>query len=220
MKYAAQTHKGDSYAYDTFDKVMSYFSKKMVKNKTVKEAKALLHDFGNYIEKSDFPCNRIVLNCFTGFQDKFGLELQYNKEKIAYAMIEVKSYNILTLSHIFYEKRDFAIFNNIIEKYFDQYNKNIYNDWYGKCEGLKNDDNIIEINNYLDYKLTGTTELRGTIEDIFNQFTTINDRYKYCNGHYIAFKDKYIEVLYNIFVLSYNGNFSLKNAINRGVTID
>lgn len=218
MKYSVQTHKYGNYSYETFDKVLYYFCRTFLKTTDIKKGREFLYDFGNYIEKSDFPSNRIVLCCFTGYSNRFGISLYYNEERIAYIQIEVKKYNIFQLYSTSYDKKDFKMFNGIIEKYFDIKNQSIFNEWCTKCNITNN--NTVEIENYVDFNLKDVTTLSGTLDEIFDTYTTINDTYKYCNGYYVRFKDSNIEALYYIFTTNFKGNYFLENAVKRGVIID
>lgn len=214
MKYSVNTGNRNY----TFNEVVLFFTKQFLKLDNIKDGINFLHHFGEYVEQSDFPCNKITLYCFTGYSDKFGLKLSYNNEEIVYITIGSKSFNLLKLYNSSYMKKDFSMFAHIIEKYFDLHNQKIFDDWVTKCKITKT--NCIEIYNYDDYKLKDTTILNGTIEEVFDKYTAINDKYKYCNGRYVRFKDENISSLYYIFTNNFKGNYFLENALKRGVVID
>ena len=108
-----------------------------------------------------------------------------------------------------------------IEEYFNNKNQAIYNEWLDKCNIHSDEENEIKVNDYRDYKPNGDFFiLTGSLEDIFDKFTTHNDKLKYCNGDFWRFADADIEILYSLFITNYNGNYFLDNAVKRGVTID
>ena len=62
--------------------------------------------------------------------------------------------------------------------------------------------------------------LKGTLNEIFDKYTTMNDRLKYCNGSYYKFNDKKVEEIYRLIISNYKGNYFLDNAVRRGCIID
>lgn len=218
MKYAVRKHPTMG-IYQNYNNIMYFFVKQFFGSDDIDDGRDFIYTFGDYIEESDFPCDKICLDCFTGYSDRFYLDLYYKDNKIAHILLQVKKYDIIKIYSYTYEKKDFSIFHDIIADYFDNRNGKILGYWKKICH-IKDNCNTIEIENYVDYKITEVTKLTGTLEEIFENYTTINDKLKYCNGHYVKFKNKDIQTLYYLFTDLYKGNYFLDNAVKRGVIID
>ena len=215
MKITARTCK--SRGINSYEEIMAYFSRQFLNSEDPYDAEEFIELFSEHIDDSDFPCDAVNLNSFIS-NNRFAITLSYHDEKIAYIQFQVKANRIIKVYSTHYDKKDFAIFQPIIDDYFKQRNAQIYNEWLKRCN-IKAI-NEIEIENYRDYKLESTTTMRGTLEEIFDKFTSINDMYKYCNGTYIKFKNDDIKQLYNNFIDMYDGNYFLDNAVKRGCIID
>lgn len=221
MKYSVTTHQYDSFVFDTFDKVMSHFTNKFFQNSTTEDGRTFLHDLGDYLDTTKYPCDRIILNIFTGYNNRINLSFSYNNEKVSWVQIEFERYGILKISNYTYYKKDLQVFHHIIEEYFNNKNQTIYNEWLDKCNIHSDGENEIKVEDYRDYKPNGEfVILTGSLEDIFDKYTTHNDKLKYCNGDFWKFADADIQTLYSLFITNYNGNYFLDNAVKRGVIID
>lgn len=221
MKYSVSTHKYGSFVFNTFDKVMTHFTNKFFQNSIIEDGRTFLHDMGDYLDTTKYPCTKINLNIFTGYNNRISLTFSYNDEKVSWVEIEFERYGILKISNYIYYKKDLQIFHHIIEEYFDKKNLNIYKEWLDKCNIYTDRNNEIKVEDYRDYKPNGEfVILSGSLEDIFDEYTTHNDRLKYCNGDYWRFADTNIQTLYSLFIINYKGNYFLNNAVKRGVTID
>lgn len=221
MKYSVTTHQYGSFVFDTFDKVMAQFTYKFFHNSTTEDGRIFLYDLGDYLDSTKYPCDRVNLDIFTGYADRISLRFSYNDEKIAWVQIEFSKYGMLNISNYTYYKKDMQIFHHIIEEYFDNKNQTIFKEWLDKCNIYSDRENEIRVNDYRDYKPNGAfVILSGSLEDIFEKYTTHNDRLKYCNGDFWRFADKDIQTLYSLFITNYKGNYFLDNAVKRGVTID
>jgi len=221
MKYSVRTHQYGSFVFDTFDKVMAHFTNKFFQNSTTEDGRTFLYDLGDYLDTTKYPCDTINLNIFTGYDNRIGLSFSYNDEEVSWVQIEFERYGILKISNYTYYKKDLQVFHHIIEEYFNNKNQTIYNEWLDKCNIYSDRENEIKVNDYSDYKPNGGfVILTGSLEDIFDKYTTHNDRLKYCNGDFWRFADADIQTLYSLFIINYNGNYFLDNAVKRGVTID
>ena len=221
MKYSVTTHQYGSFVFDTFDKVMAHFTNKFLQNSTTEDGRTFLYDLGDYLDTTKYPCDKINLDIFTGYNDRISLSFSYNNEKVSWVQIEFERYGILKISNYTYYKKDLQVFHHIIEEYFNNKNQTIYNEWLDKCNIYSDRENEIKVNDYRDYKPNGDfVILTGSLEDIFDKYTTHNDRLKYCNGDFWRFANADIQTLYSLFIINYNGNYFLDNAVKRGVTID
>lgn len=221
MKYSVRTHQYGSFVFDTFDKVMAHFTNKFFQNSTTEDGRTFLYDLGDYLDTTKYPCDKINLNIFTGYNNRIGLSFSYNDEDVSWVQIEFERYGILKITNYTYYKKDLQVFHHIIEEYFNNKNQTIYNEWLDKCNIYSDRENEIKVNDYRDYKPNGDFFiLTGSLEDIFEKYTTHNDRLKYCNGDFWRFADADIQTLYSLFIINYNGNYFLDNAVKRGVIID
>lgn len=207
-------------ANDTFDSTMDVFSMRIFGNYW--EGEEFIHDFGEYLDNTKFPCDKIMLDPY-GYSDKFQLTFKYDNNRICWFKFSVnKQAKIIEIdNYIFEDKAIEKMFKNVITDYFKQYNDIIYQKQLDNCN-IKTTSNVtIVVDDYKDYKPNGKQQtLQGTLQDIFEQYTTHNDRLKYCNGDFWRFNNENISNLYVMFIQMYDGNYFLDNAVKRGVTID
>lgn len=197
---------------NTFDDVIDYFE-----NNILADGYYLFCEFANFAEREKIG-DQVVMNAF-GVSNGFSITVRYEKKDVMYVEIKKCGNDILKATA---RAKTEGILDNAaakkVEKYFDNLNKEIYNNWKNKC-GIKENNNIL-VDRYCDYKFSDTVTFSGKIEEIFDRYVTANDRMKYINGTYYQFHDKDIQKLYNIFIASYNGNYFLDNAVRRGCIID
>ena len=207
-------------ANDTFDSTMDVFSMRIFGNYW--EGEEFIHYFGEYLDNTKFPCDKIMLDPY-GYSDKFQLTFKYDNNRICWFKFSVnKQAKIIEIdNYIFEDKAIEKMFKNVITDYFKQYNDIIYQKQLDNCN-IKTTSNVtIVVDDYKDYKPNGKQQtLQGTLQDIFEQYTTHNDRLKYCNGDFWRFNNENISNLYVMFIQMYDGNYFLDNAVKRGVTID
>ena len=205
---------------DTFNSTMFVFSMRIFGNYW--EGEEFIHDFGEYLDNAKFPCDKIMLDPY-GYSDKFQLTFKYDNNRICWFKFSVnKQAKIIEIdNYIFEDKAIEKMFKNVITDYFKQYNDIIYQKQLDNCN-IKTTSNVtIVVDDYKDYKPNGKQQtLEGTLQDIFEQYTTHNDRLKYCNGDFWRFNNENISNLYVMFIQMYDGNYFLDNAVKRGVTID
>lgn len=207
-------------ANDTFDSTMDVFSMRIFGNYW--EGEEFIHDFGEYLDNTKFPCDKIMLDPY-GYSDKFKMTFKYDNNRVCWFKFSVnKQTKIIEIDNYTFEDKTIEkMFKNVITDYFKQYNDIIYQKQLDKCN-IKTTLNVtIVVDDYKDYKPNGKQQtLEGTLQDIFEQYTTHNDRLKYCNGDFWRFNNENISNLYVMFIQMYDGNYFLDNAVKRGVTID
>ena len=207
-------------ANDTFDSTMDVFSMRIFGNYW--QGEEFIYDFGEYLDDTKFPCDNIILDPY-GYSDKFQLTFKYDNNRICWFKFSVnKQTKIIEIDkYTFEDKAIEKMFKNVITDYFKQYNNAIYQKQLDNCN-IKTTSNVtIVVDDYKDYKPNGKQQtLEGTLQDIFEQYTTHNDRLKYCNGDFWRFNNENISNLYVMFIQMYDGNYFLDNAVKRGVTID
>ena len=222
MIYSVRKHSYGSCNYNTFDKVMKYMDSKFF-NGEDGSCRSFMHELGAYLDGTQYPCDEIVLCAFIGYNDRVGMKLMYHCERVAYIEIAFGEYGIIKVNRYSYDDEGrFKIFREIIEEWFDDRNKKILNDWSKKCGvDMHGDGNEVYFQEYVDYSSKGdVVSMSGTIAEIFDSYTTWNDKLRYCNGHYFRFVSNDMEKLYLLYVKNFNGNYFLANAVKRGVTID
>ena len=210
--------------FNSYNRVLNYFNHKfsqLLLDSDITDGQTFLYDLGEYLDESKYPVDKIRLNVFTGYSNRIDLVFFYNNEKIAWVEVTFEPYGLLKISNKLYHKKDFQIFHHIIEEYFDVHNQQIYDKWMHKCKIRTHKENAIKVNDCTNYSPNGTSViLKGSLEEVFEQYATHNDALKYCNGEFWNFDDKKIDTLYRLFKMLYKGNYSLDIALKRGALID
>ena len=210
--------------FNSYNRVLNYFNYKfsqLLLDSDITDGQTFLYDLGEYLDESKYPVDKIRLNVFTGYNNRIDLVFFYNNEKIAWVEVTFEPYGLLKISNKLYHKKDFQIFHHIIEEYFDVHNQQIYDIWGDKCNIHTHKENSIKVNDCTNYSPNGTSViLKGSLEEVFEQYAKHNDALKYCNGEFWKFDDKKIDTLYRLFKMLYKGNYSLDIALKRGALID
>lgn len=190
-------------------------------------------DLKRKIERSKFPATQLVISpCHSNV---FYVHYNYNGKEICTQSLKVNDvvvaggkelYDISVKSTSFADKA-FEVFKGILdgiwrestreflERYYELNGVNIHEtasvvlDYYEpkdrySCNSVKVSEKVAE----------------GTWEEIFDTFTTLNDRLRYCNGSYYKFQDPKLRHVMQVFIRHYNGDWYLRNALKRGVIID
>ena len=219
MKYAARTESEKG--FPTFGSVMSFVSARFFNSHNTNKALDFMHNLGEYLETTKYPCDRIVIDAFLGYSNRFGLRLEYQGKKVAWLQIKVNKNGTIFINNNTYESsviRD--MFHNILETYFDSLNTNLLENKMAECGIKKGEEVSVTIVSYHDYKPDNEKVVCGTIDKIFEDYTNANDRLTYCNGDYYNFKDEKISELYSLYTDSFKGNYFLACAVKRGAIID
>ena len=217
MKYSTIKRNNN----DSFDSTMDFFSQKIFGNYW--EGEDFIHDFGKFLDNTKFPCDKITLYPFGGYSNEFEIVFKYNNNRVCWFKFSInRETKIITIENCTFEDKAIEkMFKHIINDYIKQYNTKVFQKQLNECN-IKSTFNVtIVVDDYDDYKPNGKQQtLQGTLQDIFEQYTTHNDRLKYCNGDFWRFNNKNISNLYIMFIEMYDGNYFLDNAVKRGVTID
>lgn len=210
----------------SFDEVMLYLDLKYEEHFRVNGcvSREWLKDLGEYLDGTKFPCDKIVVDAVTGYPNKFALSFKYGERKIAFIRLAAKSYGRFDIDYLSFENETFKMFEPILRDCFDGKSRAILEDerkrLMAKCGFTEGAENKAVLDEYCDYKKKGDAVLCGTVEKIFDDYTTMNDRLRYCNGHYYRFSDDNVAKLYSLHVETYKGNYFLDNAVRRGCLID
>lgn len=218
MKFSVTTNK-QSGMY-SFEYVIDHFTDKYLKDYGL-HGDDWLEAIGAYLDTTKFPCDKINLDMFNPSNNRFILTYHFENNRIGHSAIAVKDNGIMSVSYTSFESDSFDIFSHFITDYFKSYNKKIWDGMLKTANVTNTNDNEVIVIDHTDYKPNGKTEtLKGTLEEVFDRYTTHNDRLRYCNGMYWRFADDKVSRLYRMFIDMYNGNYFLDNAVKRGVTID
>lgn len=207
--------------FKTYADVMNQFSRRFF-NSDDYVGKLFLHWIGSELEDADAPCDKIVLDIFTGSSDRFDIIFWFKKVKIGYLSIEVSGDGMMRLyNHYYYAKEFNGAIHKILEKFLDERNSDIIQKNMAEC-GLTpfGSDNKVTIIHFRNFIKEYEVEWTGRLEDIWDRFTTLDDTLKYCNDEYVDFADERVRALYRMFAFTYKGSYSLDNAVKRGVIID
>lgn len=163
----------------------------------------------------------MILNPFYGRGDEFVITFKYDNKEVCRCVFGVINELIVIKNAYYTENCLKEMFHKILEEYFDSLNQAKINIKISNYGFKNNDENEVILDYYDDYAKTETTSiLKGTLNEIFDKYTTMNDRLKYCNGSYYKFNDKKIEEIYRLIISNYKGNYFLDNAVRRGCIID
>lgn len=169
--------------------------------------------------------NILVLKWFSlpfyGSGNEFVITFKYDNKEVCRCVFGVINELIVIKNAYYTENCLKEMFHKILEEYFDSLNQAKINIKISNYGFKDNDENEVTLDYYNDYAKTETTTiLKGTLNEIFDKYTTMNDRLKYCNGSYYKFNDKKIEEIYRLIISNYKGNYFLDNAVRRGCIID
>lgn len=200
---------------DSYYSTLTFFSENIFGNYW--EGEEFFCDFGKHIENAKLPCDKITLDPF-GYSDMFSIIFKYGNARIGWCRFRInKDTKIIEADNYGFTE---DIFKHTITDFINNYNKNVFNKQLTECNIRTTYNVTIVVDNYTDHKTNGKHTLVGTLQDVFEKYTTHNDRLRYCNGYRWKFDSKDVARLYAMFIQMYNGNYFLDNAVKRGVTID
>ena len=207
------------YAND-FREVMQIFSFRFFKDDE-DTAKKFFSDFVQMLYVNGVPCDQVVLDMWTGCSDKFSFFVKKDNVKKIYVKIQKRMHGLYRVVSFSAYEDEYKQYEVPVEGFFESINQAKYDEVLDAC-GLDKDwgGNEVTVYEFIDNLKKREAKLKGTLESIFDQYTTINDRLRYCNGHYFRFADKTVEKLYSMTTMLYKGNYFLDNAVRRGCLID
>lgn len=205
--------------YKSFDDVIRYFAKYKLQSDT-DNAKRFLHNLGDYLDDEDAPCDKILLQSFI-YDRRFRVDFILKDVKICYVCININRHGIFEMTSYKYEVKEYENrLHSCVKEYLDMLNQDLLNKHIRSCNLTHDNKNEVAIVKYHDYKKSDKTSiLKGTIEEIFDDYTSMNDTLRYCNGEYWDFENKSIDKLYCLFT-SMQKDYFLLNAVKRGCLID
>lgn len=89
-----------------------------------------------------------------------------------------------------------------------------------QLSSAKSAKNHVEVIYFVDSKEKERLSLTGSIDDIFDKYTSMNDHLKYINGSYYRFADSTVSKTYVMYTNMGKGNYFLNHAVKHGKLID
>lgn len=125
MKYSATLNKNIN--VNNFYQSILFFAERFLNAHDFAEGEKWLHDFGGYMQNSDFPCTKINIDPFCKYQNMFSLTLYYRDTRVLWMEIEVSNQKYMRVHKYTYLKKDFEMFHCIITGYFRKLNTETWN---------------------------------------------------------------------------------------------
>lgn len=203
-----------------FDEVLCTFADRAFDGDRY-EAEAFLETFEDDMNYYDLPFDYIVLNVFTGddsfsfiFKDEGGSQT---------ACLKWRKRPNGTLERIYEAVTDKGYterWKNAWGYFLNTHNEHLWKNALHDAEIADVMDCAIEFVEYIDYKPKETLTEHGSLAELFETYTNLNDRLRYVNGHYWEFKDKRMARVYSLYASRQKGNYFLNCAVKRGALID
>ena len=165
----------------------------------------------NYVVNELFPDTfKVVINIWTGTYEYFYLKLkdEFNEELLNLKVIPKNGFFNIELvdKNVKLNK----LYNEYISKEFARICKIAHLDKQNQVKVYCMNDSNIE----------SEIILEGTIDDIFDRFTNLNDTFKYINSKYYKFAEESITNVYLFYVRFVDKNHFLNSAVRHNKLID
>ena len=156
---------------------------------------------------------KVVINIWTGtyeyfylkLKDEFGGELLHLKVRPKNGFFDIELINT---------NKAESIINKLYSEYMSKEFKRI-------CEIAQLDEqNKVKVHCINNSNIESEIILEGTIDDIFDEFTNLNDTFKYINSKYFKFAEENINNAYLFYVRFVDKNHFLNSAVKHGKLID
>ena len=166
--------------YTCYEDTMCFFSDKILRVDDVEFAEEFYFELGDYLDESKYPCTKMTLNPFYGSGNEFVITFKYDNREVCRCVFGVVNELIVIKNAYYTENCLKEMFHKILEEYFDSLNQAKINIKISNYGFKDNDENEVTLDYYDDYAKTEiTTILKGTLNEIFDKYTTLNDRLKY-----------------------------------------
>ena len=169
---------------------------------------------GNYIIDELFPeTYKVVINIWTGTYEYFYLKFkdEFNEE-LLHLKVSPKNefFNIDIVNTNKEELRINKLYSEYVNKEFTRI-----------CKIAKLDkQNQVKVYCMNESNIESEIILEGTINDIFDEFTNLNDTFKYINSKYYKFIEENTNNAYLFYVRFVDKNHFLNSAVKHGKLID
>lgn len=155
----------------------------------------------------------VVINIWTGTYEYFYLKLKDSsgKELLSLKVSPKNGFFDISLASPIKEEI-------LINKLYNEYT----NKEFARICKIANlcSQNKVKVNCINDSKIEDEIILEGTIDDIFDKFTNLNDTFKYINSKYCKFANEKVNDAYLFYVRFVDKNHFLNNAVKHGKFID
>lgn len=200
------------------------FTKHHVTEYTYKQLSSIFENRFDYRKVFDFVDNylidevftdtcKVVINIWTGTYEYFYLKLKDAFDK------ELLSLRVSTKNGFF----DISFTNKIKEEFII---KKLYNEYVNKefariCKIANlGKQNQVKVNCMNDSEIADEIILEGTLDEIFDKFTNLNDTLKYINSKYYKFTNEKVKDAYLFYVRFIDKNHFLNSAVRHHKLID
>lgn len=168
----------------------------------------------NYIIDELFQdTSKVVINIWTGTYEYFYLKLkdESNKE-LLHLKVSPKN-DFFNIDVICTNKEE-----SKIRKLYDKYANE---EFVRICKVAKlGKQNQVKVNCMNGSSVESEITLNGTVDEVFNEFTNLNDTLKYINSEYYKFVEENVNNAYLFYVRFIDKNHFLNNAVKHGKLID
>ena len=161
-----------------------------------------------------FPeTNKVVVDFWTGTCEYFYLKLkdEFNENLFCLKVSPKNGFFDISLSNT--NKEEFTI-NKL-------YNEYVNKEFARICKIANLDkQNQVKVNCINDSKIEDEIVLEGTLDEIFDRFTNLNDTFKYINSKYYKFVNENVNDAYLFYVRFVDKNHFLNSAVRHNKLID
>lgn len=168
----------------------------------------------NYIIDEVFSDTcEVVINIWTGTYEYFYLKLKdaFGKELLS---LKVSPKNGFFYIELLGTNKEELRINKLYSEYVNKEFTRI-------CKIAKLDkQNQVKVHCMNDQNIESEIILKGTIDDIFDEFTNLNDTFKYINSKYYKFANENVNDAYLFYVRFVDKNHFLNSAVKHGKLID
>lgn len=165
----------------------------------------------NYVVNELFPDTfKVVINIWTGTYEYFYLKLkdEFNEELLNLKVMPKNGFFSIEL-----------VDTNV--KLSKLYNEYINKEFARICKIAHLDkQNQVKVYCVNDSNIESEIILEGTIDDIFDRFTNLNDTFKYINSKYYKFVEESITNVYLFYIRFVDKNHFLNSAVRHNKLID
>ena len=200
------------------------FTKHHANEYTYKQLSYIFENRFDYRKVFDFVDNYIIdevfidtcevsINIWTGTYEYFYLKLknEFDEELLRLKVRPKNGFFDINLSSLIKEEI-------LINKLYNEYT----NKEFARICKIANLclQNKVKVNCINSSKIEDEIILEGTIDDIFDKFTNLNDTFKYINSKYCKFANEKVNDAYLFYVRFVDKNHFLNNAVKHGKLID
>ena len=180
----------------------------------------LVDSIMEYFDDINFPCDSIIINPWQ-YSNTLVLTFKQKEELVLWLEIIIDKSCMFKINGFRYGSDDIKrMFHDDVVRFINKENLWLLESMIVECGLSMKDNNAITIDKYDDYKKTDESiTLTGTLDEIFDKYTDMNESYKYCNGTYFKFQDEEIGKVYNAYTQCHKDYFLL-SAVRHGRLID